>query len=111
MRWRAARLTPPRRRATRSTSRLEGSRPAVPIGTKYRLIDVLISNCLHVGLRRVFALTQFYPVLPSWRSIRGVRNQRRSPRAEAGSASTSIQQTAPFLNSKPRRAPTSRAAS
>jgi glucose-1-phosphate adenylyltransferase len=35
------------------------SKPAVPIGTKYRLIDVPISNCLHVGLRRIFVLTQF----------------------------------------------------
>lgn len=35
------------------------SKPAVPIGTKYRLIDVPISNCLHVDLRRIFVLTQF----------------------------------------------------
>lgn len=35
------------------------SKPAVPIGSKYRLIDVPISNCLHVGLRRIFVLTQF----------------------------------------------------
>jgi glucose-1-phosphate adenylyltransferase len=35
------------------------SKPAVPIGGKYRLIDVPISNCLHVELRRIFVLTQF----------------------------------------------------
>ena len=35
------------------------SKPAVPIGGKYRLIDVPISNCLHAGLRRIFVLTQF----------------------------------------------------
>ena len=35
------------------------SKPAVPIGAKYRLIDVPISNCLHVELRRIFVLTQF----------------------------------------------------
>lgn len=35
------------------------SKPAVPIGGKYRLIDVPISNCLHVELRRIFILTQF----------------------------------------------------
>ena len=35
------------------------SKPAVPIGAKYRLIDVPISNCLHVDLRRIFVLTQF----------------------------------------------------
>ena len=35
------------------------SKPAVPIGGKYRLIDVPISNCLHADLRRIFVLTQF----------------------------------------------------
>jgi glucose-1-phosphate adenylyltransferase len=35
------------------------SKPAVPIGAKYRLIDVPISGCLHAGIRRIFVLTQF----------------------------------------------------
>ena len=35
------------------------SKPAVPIGSKYRLIDIPISNCLHAGLKRMFVLTQF----------------------------------------------------
>ena len=35
------------------------SKPAVPIGGKYRLVDVPISNCLHAELRRIFVLTQF----------------------------------------------------
>jgi glucose-1-phosphate adenylyltransferase len=35
------------------------SKPAVPIGGKYRLIDVPISNCLNSDLRRIFVLTQF----------------------------------------------------
>ncbi|MGI8671059.1 MAG: glucose-1-phosphate adenylyltransferase [Luteitalea sp.] len=35
------------------------SKPAVPIGGKYRLIDVPVSNCLHAGFRRIFVLTQF----------------------------------------------------
>jgi glucose-1-phosphate adenylyltransferase len=35
------------------------SKPAVPIGGKYRLIDIPISNCLHGDLRRIFVLTQF----------------------------------------------------
>ena len=35
------------------------SKPAVPIGGKYRLIDIPISNCLHAGLKRIFVLTQF----------------------------------------------------
>lgn len=35
------------------------SKPAVPIGGKYRLIDIPVSNCLHADLRRIFVLTQF----------------------------------------------------
>jgi glucose-1-phosphate adenylyltransferase len=35
------------------------SKPAVPIGGKYRLIDIPISSCLHSELRRIFILTQF----------------------------------------------------
>ncbi len=35
------------------------SKPAVPIGGKYRLIDIPISNCIHSGLNRMFVLTQF----------------------------------------------------
>src|SRR4249920_689028 len=35
------------------------SKPAVPIGGKYRLIDIPISNCLNSGLRRIFVLTQY----------------------------------------------------
>ncbi|HEY3043259.1 MAG TPA: glucose-1-phosphate adenylyltransferase [Vicinamibacterales bacterium] len=35
------------------------SKPAVPIGGKYRLIDIPVSNCLHADIRRIFVLTQF----------------------------------------------------
>jgi glucose-1-phosphate adenylyltransferase len=35
------------------------SKPAVPIGGKYRLIDIPISNCLNSGIRRMFVLTQY----------------------------------------------------
>jgi glucose-1-phosphate adenylyltransferase len=35
------------------------SKPAVPLGGKYRLIDIPISNCLHGGLKRIYVLTQF----------------------------------------------------
>lgn len=38
---------------------LERSKPAVPIGGKYRLIDIPISNCLNSNLRRIFVLTQY----------------------------------------------------
>jgi glucose-1-phosphate adenylyltransferase len=35
------------------------SKPAVPIGGKYRLIDVPVSNSLHADIRRIYVLTQF----------------------------------------------------
>ena len=35
------------------------SKPAVPLGGKYRLVDVPISNCLNSGLRSIYILTQF----------------------------------------------------
>ncbi len=35
------------------------AKPAVPIGGKYKLIDVSISNCLNSGYRQIFVLTQF----------------------------------------------------
>jgi glucose-1-phosphate adenylyltransferase len=37
----------------------ERSKPAVPLGGKYRLVDVPISNCINSGFRRVYILTQF----------------------------------------------------
>jgi glucose-1-phosphate adenylyltransferase len=37
----------------------ERSKPAVPIGGRYRLIDIPISNCLNSDLRRIFVLTQY----------------------------------------------------
>lgn len=38
------------------------SKPAVPLGAKYRLIDIPLSNCLHSGLNRIYVLTQFLSV-------------------------------------------------
>ncbi len=35
------------------------SKPAVPIGGKYRLVDIPISNAINSGLRKIFVLTQF----------------------------------------------------
>jgi len=35
------------------------SKPAVPIGGKYRLVDIPVSNCLNSGLKKIFILTQF----------------------------------------------------
>ena len=35
------------------------SKPAVPIGGKYRLVDIPISNSLHSDINRIFVLTQY----------------------------------------------------
>ena len=35
------------------------AKPAVPFGGKYRIIDFTLTNCLHSGLRRILALTQY----------------------------------------------------
>ena len=37
----------------------ERSKPAVPLGGKYRLVDIPISNCINSGVKRVYVLTQF----------------------------------------------------
>lgn len=35
------------------------SKPAVPLGGKYRLVDIPLSNCINSDMRKVFVLTQF----------------------------------------------------
>lgn len=35
------------------------SKPSVPFGGKYRIIDFTLANCLHSGLRRILVLTQY----------------------------------------------------
>ncbi|MGZ8521363.1 MAG: glucose-1-phosphate adenylyltransferase [Candidatus Binatia bacterium] len=35
------------------------AKPAVPLGAKYRLIDIPISNCINSDLQRIYVLTQF----------------------------------------------------
>lgn len=37
----------------------ERSKPAVPFGGKYRLVDIPISNCINAGLKQIYILTQF----------------------------------------------------
>lgn len=37
----------------------ERCKPAVPIGGRYRLIDVPISNCINSGINQIYVLTQF----------------------------------------------------
>jgi glucose-1-phosphate adenylyltransferase len=38
------------------------SKPAVPVGGKYRLIDIPLSNCINSGLNRCYVITQFNSV-------------------------------------------------
>lgn len=38
------------------------SKPAVPLGGKYRLIDIPISNCINSGITHSYVLTQFLSV-------------------------------------------------
>lgn len=38
------------------------SKPAVPLGAKYRLIDIPISNCINSEISRIYLLTQFNSV-------------------------------------------------
>ena len=35
------------------------AKPAVPLGGKYRLIDVAISNCINSDLKKIYVLTQY----------------------------------------------------
>jgi glucose-1-phosphate adenylyltransferase len=37
----------------------ERSKPAVPFGGKYRLIDIPVSNCINANFRQIYILTQF----------------------------------------------------
>ncbi len=37
----------------------ERAKPAVPVGGKYRLVDIPISNCINSELRKIYILTQF----------------------------------------------------
>ncbi|HEV3470313.1 MAG TPA: glucose-1-phosphate adenylyltransferase [Pyrinomonadaceae bacterium] len=38
---------------------LHRSKPAVPLGGKYRLVDIPISNCINSDILRIFVLTQY----------------------------------------------------
>ncbi|MDX2030994.1 MAG: glucose-1-phosphate adenylyltransferase [Blastocatellia bacterium] len=35
------------------------SKPAVPLGGKYRLVDITVSNCINSGIHYIYVLTQF----------------------------------------------------
>ena len=40
----------------------ERAKPAVPIGGKYRLVDVPVSNCINSDIKQIYVLTQFNSV-------------------------------------------------
>jgi glucose-1-phosphate adenylyltransferase len=56
------------------------AKPAVPLGGKFRLIDVPISNCINSGLRRIFVMTQFL----STSLNRHINSSFGGPRLQAG---------------------------
>lgn len=35
------------------------SKPAVPLGGQYRMIDIPVSNCINSGMRNIYVITQF----------------------------------------------------
>jgi glucose-1-phosphate adenylyltransferase len=35
------------------------SKPAVPLASKYRIVDIPLSNCINSGLRKIYVLTMF----------------------------------------------------
>lgn len=35
------------------------AKPAVPVGGKYRLVDIPLSNCINSGFKQIYVLTQF----------------------------------------------------
>ncbi len=37
----------------------ERAKPAVPLGGRYRLVDIPLSNCIHSGIKRIYVFTQF----------------------------------------------------
>ncbi|MHB0898674.1 MAG: sugar phosphate nucleotidyltransferase, partial [Spirochaetales bacterium] len=37
----------------------ERSKPAVPFGGKFRIVDIPISNCINAGFKKIYILTQF----------------------------------------------------
>ena len=42
------------------------SKPAVPVGGKFRLVDIPISNSMNSGIRRIFVITQFNSTSLNW---------------------------------------------
>ena len=45
------------------------SKPAMPIGGKYRLIDIPISNCINSHVKKIFILTQFSSQVPTLHDV------------------------------------------
>ena len=63
------------------------SKPAVPIGGKYRLIDIPISNCLNSHLRRIIVLPGV-----SFLRIGGFRSDSEGVDGHGGHASFPLRQ-------------------
>lgn len=66
------------------------AKPAVPIGGKYRLIDIALSNCINSGINRIEVLTMFNSVSLNRHIARGCvrRIPSRLGRGAGGRANT-----------------------
>src|SRR5262249_31423862 len=56
----------------------ERSKPAVPLGGKYRLVDITASICITPGLHYICVLPQFNPASPNRHIARTYRFSRFS---------------------------------
>jgi glucose-1-phosphate adenylyltransferase len=54
------------------------AKPAVPLGGKYRLIDIPVSNCINSDIIRIFVLTQFNSASLNQHIVRTYRFSRLS---------------------------------
>jgi glucose-1-phosphate adenylyltransferase len=71
------------------------AKPAVPLGGKYRLIDIPLSNCINSGLNQVYVLTQFLSVSLH----RHIRNTYRFDIFDKGFVEILAAQQTPFHKS------------
>ena len=69
------------------------AKPAVPVGGKFRLIDIPISNSLHAGFDRVYVLTQF-------QSASASTSTSRRPTGSTSSAAASSRSWPPSRGSR-----------
>jgi glucose-1-phosphate adenylyltransferase len=66
------------------------TKPAVPFGGKYRIIDITLSNCLNSGLRKIAVLIQYKShsldrhIRTGWSVFNPEHDRQRFPVTEDG---------------------------